>query len=410
MGATMILCSSATAQEYADLPQKAVIIAEEPFGDTVVAETAPLATPSSLALIMYTLGSTGVPKGVMLEHGALSTSIYTSPFSSVRPQTGDPPHAFLLAGIRRQRGRYLHHLDFGCVYLCADRRWLPQPSVDDDEGVAIESAILTPSVLELLPPDDCGTLYTLMTGGKMSKKALIHEWAPRVCLLNAYGPTEASITTAVTDRQSMDAEPHGIGHNSTGWHWIIRRVDNGRIHTVPDGCVGEIAIVGHSLVRGYFGNNALTEKHFVDVPELAGGPVSGRVYLTGDLGRDNVDGTIHVVGRKDRIVKVNGIRVDPSESEYQLRQLGGIVASSVVDWIHGNIQIAAFVEVEKGNGDQLPDGGLIASSSADAAFHVGCQAAHASLRGLLPPRNIPTLFVPSRESRTPTRTRSISNY
>ena len=53
-GATIILCSSATTQEYADLPQKAVIIAEGHFGETVVAETAPLATPLSLALIIYT--------------------------------------------------------------------------------------------------------------------------------------------------------------------------------------------------------------------------------------------------------------------------------------------------------------------------------------------------------------------
>lgn len=58
------------------------------------------------------------------------------------------------------------------------------------------------------------------------------------------------------------------------------------------------------------------------------------------------------MGRKDRIVKVNDILVDPSESEYQLRQLGGIFASCVVDWIQddkNNIQIAAFVEVERGS-------------------------------------------------------------
>ncbi|CAO1603670.1 hypothetical protein XANCAGTX0491_007250 [Xanthoria calcicola] len=250
--------------------------------------------------------------------------------------------------------------------------------------MAIESAILTPSVLELLSPDDCGTLYTLMTGEEMSKKAFIHEWAPRARLLNAYGPIEASITTTVTDGQSMDAEPRDIGHNTTGWHWIIRRGDNGRIHTVSDGCVGEIAVAGHSLARGYLGNDALTEKHFVDVPDLAGGSVSGRVYLTGDLGRYNVDGMIHIMGREDRVVKVNGIPVDPSEPEYHLRQLGSIFTSCVVDWIQDDqikVQIAAFVEVEKGNGGQLPDGGLIASSSADAAFLVKCRAAHASLRG-----------------------------
>ena len=395
-GATIILCSSVTAQEYADLPQKAVIIAEEHFGDTVVPETAPLATPSSLALIMYTSGSTGVPKGVMLEHGALSTSLHhLSEAFALRPGTRHMQFSSLVYDVS-VADIFIALISGACICVPTEDGRRNRLSMTMKE-MNIESAILTPSVLELLSPDNCGTLYTLMTGGEMNKKALIHKWAPRVRLLNAYGPTEASITTTVTDGQSIDAEPHDIGHNTTGWHWIIRRGDNGRIHTVPDGCVGEIAIAGHSLARGYLGNDALTEKHFVNVPELAGGSVSGRVYLTGDLGRYNVDGTIRIVGRKDRIVKVNGIRVDPGEPEYHLRQLGGMFASCVVDWIQddqNNVQIAAFVEVENGNGGQLPDGGIIASSSADAVFLVTCRAAHASLRGLLPPRNIPTLFVP----------------
>ena len=173
-----------------------------------------------------------------------------------------------------------------------------------------------------------------MTGGEMSRKSLIRQWAPRIRLLNAYGPTEASITTTVTKSQQADADLANIGENVTGWHWIVRSGDDGKIYPVPMGCVGEIAIAGHCLARGYLGNNALTEAHFIDVPQLAGGPLPARVYMTGDVGRYSVDGTIRIVGRKDRMVKVNGIRVDPGEPEYHLRQLGGIFQSCVVDWIH----------------------------------------------------------------------------
>ncbi|KAL8998121.1 MAG: hypothetical protein Q9169_002742 [Polycauliona sp. 2 TL-2023] len=397
--AALILCSPATAEQYTDLSQELVLIDEECFGNEIGLETAPLAVPSSLALIMYTSGSTGMPKGVMLEHGALSTSLHhLAEAFALRPGTRHMQFSSLVYDVSVS-DIFIPLMSGACVCVPTEDARRNRLSMTMKE-MAIESAILTPSVLELLSFEDCGTLYTLMTGGEMSKKALIQRWAPNVRLLNAYGPTEASITSTLTDGQSMDSEPNDIGKSITGWHWIIRRGDTGQIYPVPMGCVGEIAIAGHSLARGYLGNDALTQASFVSVPELAGGSVSGRVYLTGDLGRYRADGTIRIVGRKDRMVKVNGIRVDPSEPEYHLRQLGGMFGSCVVDWIRDetrSVQIAVFLEVALAGGKtggKPEDGGLIASSSADGDFLVTCRAAHAALRGLLPPRNIPTLFVP----------------
>ncbi|KAL8656289.1 MAG: hypothetical protein Q9226_002718 [Calogaya cf. arnoldii] len=419
--ATVLLCSHRTAPRYSNLTQKSIIIPEESeaWGSSMVTtEEARLVDPSSLALILYTSGSTGVPKGVMLEHGALSTSLHhLSRTFGLKPGTRHLQFSSLVYDVSIA-DIFISLISGACICVPTEDSRQNRLSMTMNE-MAIESAILTPSVVDLLSPDDCSTLRTLMTGGEMSKKSLIRRWAPRIRLLNAYGPTEASITTTITDRQSADADPSSIGKNVTGWHWIVRRGEKGQIYPVPMGCVGEIAIAGHSLAQGYLGNDALTQAHFVEVPHLAGGPIPGRVYLTGDIGRYSADGTIRIVGRKDRIVKVNGIRVDPGEPEYHLRQLGGIFRSCVVDWVHDeqrNVKITAFVEVgscgkqdqETGNIDggygdgattsSETESGLIALVSATAAaysaFIATCQEAHRALQASIPPRHIPSLFVP----------------
>ncbi|KAI4117411.1 MAG: hypothetical protein LQ345_002352 [Seirophora villosa] len=403
--ATVIICSPTTAQQYSDLTQKATIVTEGCWNSTVAAKMGTLIDPSSLALIMYTSGSTGVPKGVMLEHGALSTSLHhLSRVFALRPGARHMQFSSLVYDVS-VADIFIALISGACICVPTEdsRRNRLSATMKD---MAIESAILTPSVVDLLSPDDCDTLRTLMTGGEMSRKSLIGMWARKVRLLNAYGPTEASITTTVSDRQTADADPRSIGKNITGWHWIVRRGKEGQIYPAPMGCVGEMAIAGHSLARGYLGNDGLTKASFVEAPQLAGGPISGRVYLTGDLGRYNADETISIVGRKDRMVKVNGIRVDPGEPEYHLRHLGGIFSSSVVDWIYDaqhNVKITAFVEVGDdgdavgGNGNESnpnPGHSRLRVSAATPAFFVTCQAAYRTLQQLLPPRNIPSLFVP----------------
>ncbi|KAL8702189.1 MAG: hypothetical protein Q9201_004528 [Fulgogasparrea decipioides] len=148
--------------------------------------------------------------------------------------------------------------------------------------------------------------------------------------------------------QTSDGDPSNIGYNITGWHWVVRRDRNGCIYPAALGCVGELAIARHSLAQGYLRDNPLIEGCFVETPHLAGHFLLSRVYLTGDMSRYNADGSIRVMGRQDRMVKVNGGPVDPGEAEHQLGQQDGPFASSDFHYMHdgqGVIRLAAFAEI-----------------------------------------------------------------
>jgi amino acid adenylation domain-containing protein len=398
--ATSILCSPAGATQYRDLPQKVVEITDFCWNDAAkissVEDDTTLTVPSNLAFVMYTSGSTGMPKGVMLEHRALSTSLtHLTRVFALEPGTRHLQFSSFVYDVS-VADIFIPLLSGACICVPTEYNRLNRLSMTMKD-MGIESAILTPSVVDLISPDDAGQLKTLMTGGEMTRRSLIRKWAPRVRLLNAYGPTEASITTTVTEPLSANADPSNIGQNVTGWHWIVRRDHAGGIYPAPTGCVGEIAIAGHCLARGYLHNANLTRQQFVEAPQLAVGPISSRIYLTGDMGRCEVDGKIRIMGRRDRMIKVNGVRVEPGEAEHQLRQLGGSFASCVVQCVYDdqrNAKIAAFVEVVPTVRGESLEQGLIIAGEPTLAFKEICQTAQRRLQEMLPQQYVPTLFVP----------------
>ena len=397
--ANVILCSQGGAVHYRGLTEQILEISEACWNDAASISffngNMPEVAPSSLAIVMYTSGSTGVPKGVMLEHRALSTSLtHLARTFALDPGTRHLQFSSFIYDVS-VADIFIPLLSGASICVPTEQNRLDRLSLTMKD-MAIESAILTPSVADLISPEDASTLRILMTGGEMTRKSLIRKWASRVRLVNAYGPTEASITTTVTDKLFADADPSIIGRNVTAWHWIVRRELDGRIYPAPMGCVGEIAIAGHTLARGYLNNATLTEKSFVKVPQLAGGPIPSCIYLTGDVGRYKIDGQLCVIGRKDRMMKVNGIRVEPGESEHHLRQLGGIFCSCVVQCVYDaqhEARLAAFVEVEPSTREWSPEQGLI-TQSPTPDFKETCQKAHHKLHDLLPRQYVPTLFIP----------------
>lgn len=398
-GAASIVCSPAVADQYGSLQQQLVTIDErwtDPSHSGPSGKALPRASLSDLAVLMYTSGSTGMPKGVMLEHRALSTSL-THLARCFALQPGDRHLQFssfvydvsisdifipLLSGV--------------CICVPTDDERLNRLS-ETMRRMKINSATLTPSMTGLIALEDAGTLKAIMTGGEMTSRALIQTWAPRIRFLNAYGPTEASITTTVTDPLTVDSDPGVIGRNVTGWHLILRRDQRGQLYEAPLGCTGEIAIAGHSLARGYLHNKELTEKSFVDLPSLQGSQLPPRVYLTGDIGRYEQDGSVRILGRRDRMIKINGIRVDPGEAEDQLRKIGDQFSSAVVQCTVDDNKVSrltAFITVNSNNVRTSQD--FILPDECSSNFREMCHEARSRLLELLPVAYVPTIFVPVR--------------
>ncbi|KAK2590969.1 hypothetical protein QQS21_011348 [Conoideocrella luteorostrata] len=408
----LLLCSSYISTEYRESMGTTVLMdltdyswekkqlraAEDGEAESCKRRTVKATSSLNLACVLYTSGSTGLPKGVMLEHRALCTSLaHLTRVFKMKPGTRHLQFSSFVFDLS-VADIFVSLFSGGCICIPTEENRLNRLSATVRD-MAIESAILTPSLADLISPEDAGSLNTLMTAGEMMRTSLIKKWSQKIRLLNAYGLIETSILTSVSDPLSSDASPANIGRNITAWHWIVRKDSDGALYSVPKGCIGEIAVADHILARGYVNNASLTEKHFVEAPDLTAGLTTSRIYLTGDIGRYTADGNICLMGRNDQMVKVNGIRVESGESEQQLQQQGGIFASCVVQWLqdeHSHPKLAAFIQVSSSNSGELAGSSIIAVEDMTQPFQESCRYAQLRLQDLLPVQYIPTLFVPIR--------------
>ena len=174
----------------------------------------------------------------------------------------------------------------------------------------------------------------MITGGEPADPEVCRtalRAAPWARLLNAYGLTETTITSALFDvgawlaaADQPEAGPVPVGR-PVGRARIT--VVDEELNPVPAGAAGEICIGGPPVARGYLGRPALTAERFVPDP---GGDLGGRMYRTGDLGRWLPGGNLEVAGRMDRQLKVRGFRVEPGEIETVLAGHPDIDQVSVV--------------------------------------------------------------------------------
>ncbi|MCZ8519472.1 MULTISPECIES: non-ribosomal peptide synthetase [Paenibacillus] len=292
------------------------------------------AGPGSLAYVMYTSGTTGRPKGVMVTHRNVIRLVRGADYLPFGPQErfAQTGAVGFDAGTLEIFGALLH----GATLVPVERDTLL--NAGRLKAYLAQQQItmmwLTAPLFHLLAAEDpglfAGVRHLISGGDVLSPQAAGQVLAacPGLTLYNGYGPTENTTFSAVhrVDRESVEAHdrpaPLPVGRpvsNSTAY--ILG--PDGRL--LPPGVPGELYVGGGGVARGYRNMPDETAARFVDDPFREG----GRMYRTGDRARWRPDGTLAYLGRLDRQVKIRGHRVEPGEVEAILRLVPGVLEAAV---------------------------------------------------------------------------------
>ncbi|KAL7775607.1 hypothetical protein CFE70_009451 [Pyrenophora teres f. teres 0-1] len=356
---------------------------------------AKLATPPAvtrnagdICYCVFTSGSTGEPKGILVTHGAISTSaVYHGQRTGLNKDSRVlqfASYSFDVA-IDEMVTTLVHG---GCVCI---------PSEDDRNSrlaeaineMRVNTTLLTPGVLQTLNPESVSCLNTVVVGGSQLSDRLRSEWQHRVRLLVAYGPSECAITATM---RVDDSDTGNIGRPVGCRAWVVTK--GGR--PAPPGCIGELVLGGPILAQGYLNDEKLTAEHFILAADispnfctLTGCAPATRLYKTGDVAKENLDGTLTWIGRQDNQIKVRGVRVELEEVERCIGRCDALSINSVVTLpAKGPLACRLVGVLEPQTGDQ---------NSTTTAIHledetkVGIIKAH--LKRYLPTTHIPVAWV-----------------
>jgi amino acid adenylation domain-containing protein len=295
-------------------------------------------TPLHPAYVIYTSGSTGLPKGVVVSHEGIAP-LAASQVERLGVTRASRVLQFASLNFDASVWDLVMALTSGATLVLAPPDALSGEALRNVlVSQRISHALLPPAVLATLRHGDDLALACLVVGGEACPDRLIATWTGlRLDLINAYGPTEATVCAVMSAR--LDHAPAPIGRPLTGTRVYV--LDSG-LDAVPVGCVGELYIAGSGLALGYLHRPALTAGRFVADPY---GPPGSRMYRSGDLARWRDDGVLEFVGRADLQVKIRGMRVEPAEIEAALTAQPGITQAAVIacDDGRGGVVLVAYL-------------------------------------------------------------------
>jgi nonribosomal peptide synthetase DhbF len=355
-----------------DAPATCAEVERAPGHPPTDAERAAPLDPGHPAYVLYTSGSTGVPKGVAVEHAALS-AFFEAMAECLPLGPGDRHLAITTISFDISILELFLPLCHGAAVLLAAREEAHDPGrlleLIRDRGVTSLQA--TPSHWELLTQHDPAARFEglrILCGGE----AMTIELARALRALggvvwNVYGPTEATIWAA-----AHEVGPEDVAGDAAGIVPIGRPLANYRMYVLdeglepmPTGAAGELYIAGAGLARGYLNRFGLTGERFVADPH---GPPGSRMYRTGDLARWRPDGVLEFLGRADQQVKVRGFRIELGEIEAALAEHPAVAraAAAARDDGPGGKQLVAYVvpspgtaadpaELRRALAERLPD-------------------------------------------------------
>lgn len=175
--------------------------------------------------------------------------------------------------------------------------------------------------------------YRLL-GGEPVSPAVVKQWLGHAKIMNTYGPAECSVDVAVGGPMNSPSDASTIGFPLNVSLWVARPSNYN--HLVPIGSPGELLVEGPQLAREYLNNPEKTAVAFIRNPEfvkMLGMPPRGRFYRTGDIVRQNADGSLAHLGRMDTQIKIRGQRVEIDEVETNILRAQPEVRLACVDII-----------------------------------------------------------------------------
>jgi amino acid adenylation domain-containing protein len=318
----VLVSDTATAARIgvsAGAPEGPQLLLLDAAADAASEGTAPerLAGADDLAYVIYTSGSTGRPKGVLIEHRGLCNLVLAQ-IEGFGLTPASRTLQFASFSFDASVSEIFTALvSGGRLYLAGRETLLSStalPRLIREEGIT--TVTLPPSLLAVLQPDELPGLQTVVSAGEALSVDLARRWSAGRRVINAYGPTEATIGPTMFDTAGLapDAAVVPIGRPIANMQiYILDQLGQ----PLPVGVAGEICIGGVGLARGYLNRPELTAEKFV--PCDLGDGERRRIYRTGDLGRFRADGTIECLGRLDQQVKIRGLRIELGEVEAQLR-------------------------------------------------------------------------------------------
>ncbi|MET0340861.1 MAG: amino acid adenylation domain-containing protein, partial [Polyangiales bacterium] len=343
-GARIVVCRARDAARFAET--RTVAVDQERVDPGTSAPGIAVAS-AHLAYVLYTSGTTGLPKAVACTHGALAERLAwmqrAYQLASDETLLHKTPLQFdvsvwellwpLSVGARLAIAEPFAHRDPRALREAITRH-------------GVTSIHFVPSLLrELVAQDElraCRSLRRVFSGGEALARDLadaVHAQLPGVRLDNRYGPTEALINASFHTLVPGATGPVSIGRPIPN---TSLRVLDGALNAQPEGVPGELYIGDAGLARGYLGKPALTAERFVPDP-FARTP-GARMYRSGDFAALSAHGELAYLGRRDAQVKVRGVRIETGELEGALCALAGVRAAAVIARMGaGGTQLVAYV-------------------------------------------------------------------
>jgi amino acid adenylation domain-containing protein/non-ribosomal peptide synthase protein (TIGR01720 family) len=300
----------------------AVIDIDDPAVDSQPGTALPAPAADDIAYLIYTSGTTGVPKGVAITHHNLTHVAESMPTHLPVEQVWTQCHSYAFD---------FSVWEIWAALLGGGRLLIVSESVTGSPQdfhallVAEQVNVLTqtPSAVGALSPEGLESVAVLL-GGEACPPEVVDRWAPGRVVINAYGPTEATVYASMSAPLTVGSGVVPIGAPVSGSALFV--LDE-RLRAVPAGVVGELYVAGRGVGVGYVGRAGLTASRFVACPF---GGAGARMYRTGDLVRWGADGQLQYLGRADEQVKIRGYRIELGEIQAALAGLDGVEQAVVI--------------------------------------------------------------------------------